>query len=182
MDSVDQVQEVIEAPLSTEELASRYRALCDDPCYANAPGKIELDVWGRMVMTPASVYHGVVQGRLCRSLLTLGGEVVVEAPIVTPMGLFVTDVAWASAQFMTAHGRGTPLIRAPEICIEVVSPSNSAKELREKTDAYRAAGAEEVWIVYLRSKRCAFYGKQGSMARSAYAVDLAGLFVAGDAE
>ena len=177
-----QIQDVIEAPLSTEELAMRYRALCDDPCYANVPGKIELDPWGRMVMTPASFYHGVVQGRLCRSLLTLGGEVVVEAPIVTPTGLFVADVAWASAQFMAAHGRATPLIFAPEICIEVVSPANSAKELREKTDAYRAAGAQEVWIVYLKSKRCEFYGKQGSLPRSAYDVDLAGLFVAGDSE
>ena len=176
------VHELIEAPLSSEELAARYRALCDDPCYANVPGKIELDVWGRMVMTHASFYHGVVQGRLCRSLLTLGGEVVVEAPVVTPMGLFVADVAWASAQFMAAHGRQTPLICAPEICIEVVSPSNSVKELREKTDAYRAAGAEEVWIVYLRSKRCEFYGRQGSMPRSTYAVDLSGLFVAGDSE
>ena len=177
-----QGQDVIEAPLSTEELASRYRALCVDPCYANVPGKIELDAWGRMVMTPASFYHGVVQGRLCRSLLALGGEVVVEAPIVTPTGLFVTDVAWVSAEFMAAHGRHTPLLFAPEICIEVVSPANSAKELREKREAYLAAGAREVWIVYLKSKRCEFYGQQGSLPRSAYEVDLTGLFVAGDAE
>jgi Uma2 family endonuclease len=171
------MQELIEAPLSSEELAARYRALCDDPCYANVPGKIELDVWGRMVMTPASFYHGVVQGRLCRSLAALGGEVAVEAPVVTLTGLFVADVAWASAGFMSAHGAKTPLTRAPEICIEVVSPSNSVKELREKTDAYLAAGAEEVWIVYEQSKRCEFYGRQGLMQRSGYAVDLAGLFV-----
>jgi len=170
------VHELIEAPLFSEELAARFRALCDDPCYANVPGKIELDVWGRMVMTPASFHHGVVQGRLCLSLATLGGEVVVEAPVVTPMGLFVADVAWASARFMSAHRDETPLTRAPEICIEVVSPSNSVKELREKTEAYLAAGAEEVWIVYPQSKRCELHGKQGLMQRSAYVVDLAGLF------
>jgi Uma2 family endonuclease len=170
------VQELIEEPLSSEELAARYRALCDDPCYANVPGKIELDVWGRMVMTPASFYHGVVQGRLCRSLAKLGGEVVVEAPVVTLMGLFVADVAWASARFMSAHGAETPLTRAPEICIEVVSPSNSVKELREKTEAFLTAGAEEVWIVYPQSKRCEFYGKQGLVLSSNYAVDFTGLF------
>ena len=170
------VQELIEAPLSSEELAARYRALCDDPCYANVPGKIELDVWGRMVMTPASFYHGVIQGRLCLSLAKLGGEVAVDAPVATPMGLFVADVAWASARFMTAHRGQTPLTQAPEICIEVVSPSNSVKELREKTDAYLATGADEVWIVYPQSKRCEFYGKQGLMQRSIYAVDLAELF------
>ena len=170
------VHELIEAPLSSEELAARYRALCDDPCYANVPGKIELDVWGRMVMTPASFYHGVVQGRLCLSLAKLGGEAVVDAPVATPMGLFVADVAWASIHFMTVHGAETPLTRAPEICIEVVSPSNSVKELREKTEAYLTAGADEVWIVYPQSKRCEFYGKQGLMQRSIYAVDLADLF------
>jgi Uma2 family endonuclease len=170
------VQELIEEPLSGEELAARYRALCDDPCYANVPGKIELDVWGRMVMTPSSFYHGVVQGRLCRSLANLGGEVVVEAPVVTLMGLFVADVAWASAGFMSTHGAESPLTRAPEICIEVVSPSNSVKELREKTEAFLTAGAEEVWIVYPQSKRCEFYGEQGLVQSSNYAVDLAGLF------
>src|SRR5688500_8913233 len=171
-----QTRELIEAPLSGEELAVKYRALCADACYANVPGKMELDVWGRIVMTPPSFYHGVVQGRLCRCLAKLGGEVVVEAPIVTPTGLFVVDVAWASASFMAAHGRETPLTRAPEICGEVVSPSNSVKELREKTAAYLAAGAHEVWIVYPQSKRCEFYGKQGLMQRSIYAVDLADLF------
>ena len=171
------MQDVIEAPLSTEELAIRYRALCADPCYANVPGKIELDVWGRMVMTPASFYHGVIQSRLCQILATLGGQAAVEAPVVTPMGLFVADVAWASVGFMSAHRTETPLTRAPEICIEVVSPSNSVKELREKTEAYLAAGAEEVWIVYEQSKRCEFHGKQGLMQSSGYAVDLGRLFV-----
>lgn len=170
------MQDVIEVPLSSDDLAARYRALCDDPCYANVPGKIELDAWGRMVMTPPSFYHGVIQGRLCRRLATLGGEVVAEAPVVTPMGLFVADVAWASPPFMSAHGRETPLTRAPEICIEVVSPANSVKELREKTDAYLAAGAEEVWLVYLQSKRFEFHGRQGPLSLSQYAVDLTDVF------
>ena len=62
------------------------------------------------------------------------------------------------------------MTRAPEICIEVVSPSNSVKELEEKKTAYLAAGAEEVWIVYPHSKRCEFYGRQGLLQRSAHAV------------
>lgn len=95
--AVADIQEVIEAPLSGEELAVRYRALCDDPCYANVPGKLELDLWGRVLMSPPSFYHGLVQARLVQILkAALGGESTVEAPIVTPFGLFVTDVAWAS--------------------------------------------------------------------------------------
>ena len=172
-----ELHELIEAPLSGDELAARYRALCDDPSYANVPGKIELDVWGRMLMSPPSFYHGVVQARLVRMLqAALGGETSVEAPIVTPAGLLVADVAWASPAFMGAHGRETPLTRAPEVCVEVVSPSNSVKELREKIDGYLAAGAEEVWIVYPQSKRCEFHGKQGLAPCSAYGVELTNLF------
>lgn len=170
--------ELIEAPLSRDELAVRYRALCDDLRYANVPGKLEVDRWGRLVMSPPSVYHGVLQARLAHLLkASLDGEVITEAPIATAAGLFLPDVAWASRAFMGAHGAAeSPLLAAPEICIEVVSPSNSVPELRENIDAYLAAGAQEVWIVFPQSKRCEFHGKDGPMPRSGYAVDLAGLF------
>lgn len=177
MNLMAQAQELIEAPLSREELAVRYRNMCDDPCLANVPGKIELDVWGRLLMTPPSTYHGLVQGRLAHKLKTvLGGEVITEAPIVTPTGLFLPDVAWASASFIAAHGAQSPLMRAPEICIEVISPSNSVKELTEKREAYLASGAQEVWLVYPKSKRCELYGQTGRMQSSRYAVDLADVF------
>ena len=169
--------EVIESPLSGEELAMRYRALCEDPFYANVPGKIEVDVWGRLLVSPpASSYHCALQAQLSQKLAVLGGQMFVELSVVTPAGVFVPDVAWASPQFMREHAFETPYTKAPEVCIEVVSPSNSVKELEEKRIAYLAAGAQEVWIVYPQSKRCEFYGSQGMMPRSAYAVDLAGLF------
>ncbi len=176
MGRMGDMQELIQKPLSSEELATRYRALCDDPCLVNVPGKIELDVWGRLLMTPPSVYHGRVQGNLTHKLkAVLGGHVITEAPIVTPAGLFLPDVAWASPSFMSAHPE-SPLMRAPEICIEVVSPSNSVKELSEKRDAYLAAGAGEVWIVYPQSKRWECCGEQGPLQRSRYVVDLADVF------
>jgi Uma2 family endonuclease len=168
--------ELIEAPLSADELAARYREMCEDVRFANIPGKVELDLWGRVLMTPASTYHGRVQGRLCQKLAGLGGEALIETGIATHLGLFVPDIAWASTQFISAHGGETPLTRAPEVCIEVVSPSNSVKEMEEKRTAYLAAGAKEVWIVYPQSKRWESYGPQGPLARSAYAIDWVGVF------
>jgi Uma2 family endonuclease len=176
MNDMTQAQELIEAPLSAEELAVRYRDLCDDVRFSNVPGKIELDLWGRMVMSPASTYHAQVQAGLCQRLSVLGGVAFVEAPIVTPVGLFVPDLAWASTDFVTAHRGETPFRSAPQLCIEVISPSNSRKEIREKTDAYLVAGAEEVWIVYPQSKRCEFYGHDGLLQQSRFPVDLAGIF------
>ena len=177
MSIMDKVQEVIEAPLSSEELAARYRDLCEDLRFANLPGKVELDLWGRVLMSPATNYHSALQTRLSQELSVLGGQAFVEASVLTAAGVLVADVAWASAEFMRAHGFETPYTQAPELCIEVVSPSNSVKELREKTEAYLAAGADEVWIVYPQSKRCEFYCKQGLIARSRYTVDLADLFI-----
>lgn len=168
--------ELIEAPLSTEELAARYREMCDDVRFSNIPGKVELDLWGRVLMTPASTYHGRIQGRLCQQLAVLGGETLIEAGIVTHLGLFVPDIAWASTAFIKAHGGETPLQRAPEICIEVLSPSNSVKEMGEKRTAYLAAGAQEVWFVDPQSERCEVYGPQGVLARSAYGIDWLGVF------
>jgi Uma2 family endonuclease len=92
------------------------------------------------------------------------------------MGLFVTDAGWASAEFIRLHRAETPLMTAPELCIEVASQSNSKKELAEKISAYLGAGAQEVWIMYLHSRRCEFYAKQGLLERSRFPVDLADLF------
>jgi len=171
-----EMREVIEAPLSSEELAARYRALCEDPRFENLPGKIELDSWGRILMSPATNYHGMLQMRLGQRLAALGGQAFSEASVVTKAGLLVADVAWGSDEFMRAHGSETPFTRAPELCMEIASPSNSAKELREKVEAYLGAGALEAWIVYPQTKRFEFFTQSGKAGASRYAVDLSQLF------
>ena len=85
--------ELIEAPLTQEDLAERYRKLCADPLLANLPGKIELDLWGRILMSPASNIHGALQIRLGQRLAPLGGQAIAEASVVTSIGLLVADVA-----------------------------------------------------------------------------------------
>ena len=77
---------------------------------------------------------------------------------------------------MASHPRETPLTRAPELCIEVVAPSNSRKELSEKVAAYLATGALEAWIVYLRSKRFEHFSNDGPLEQMAFAIDLENLF------
>ena len=170
------ISEVIETPLAHEALAGRYRELCADPRFANLQGKLELDLWGRILMSPASNYHGVLQSRLSQRLLPLGGQAISEASEITAAGLLVAEVAWASADFMRAHAGETPFTRAPELCVEISSPSNSRKELREKVEAYLAAGALETWIVYPQSKRFEFFAHSGPLQQSRFAVDFSGLF------
>lgn len=90
--------------------------------------------------------------------------------------MLVADVACASAEFMRAHGAETPFVSAPELCVEIASPSNSRKALREKIDAYLGAGALEAWLVYSQSTRFEFFGGGGLLQQSRFTVDLGGLF------
>jgi Uma2 family endonuclease len=168
--------EIVDRPLSNEALGERYRELCTDPRFANFPGKMEIDVWGRMLLTPATNRRGMLSARLIQRLASLGGTAFSEASVVTSVGLLVADLAWAAPDFMGAHGMATPFTRAPDLCIEVASPSNSVKELNEKIAAYLGAGAREVWIVYPQSRRFEFFTAGGPVERSGFAVDLTGLF------
>jgi Uma2 family endonuclease len=136
--------------LATPEfLIARWDELCRDPSLRNLPYKIELNASGKIEMSPASNRHGRLQGELAYQLRSqlLDGQVISECSIFTRIGIRVADMAWASHEFMAAFGEITPYMRAPEICVEIASPSNPKGEVEEKTQAYLAAGAREAWIV-----------------------------------
>ena len=59
----------------------------------------------------------------------------------------VANVEWASGEFIATYGDTTPYPHAPEICVEIVSPSNTKAEMEHKVELYLAKGAHEVWIV-----------------------------------
>jgi len=133
-----------------EFLIARWDELCRDPSLENLPYKIELNAWGKVEMTPpAGVGHARQQTELAGQLREQlrDGVTLTECPILTDIGVRVPDVAWASNAFRQQHKRSSPLPRAPEICVEIFSPSNVEGEIAEKTRAYLAAGAEEVWVV-----------------------------------
>lgn len=125
----------------------------DNPLLKDLPFKIELNRFGKLLMSPASNKHGIAQSRI-GALLTNkhpNGVTISECSIQTPEGTKVADVAWASNTFIEEWGTVTPFPRAPELCVEIVSPSNSREEMQIKTALYLEAGAEEVWIVYIDS-------------------------------
>jgi Uma2 family endonuclease len=134
---------------TSESLILRWDEICRDPSLQDLPYKIELNAWGKIEMSPASNRHGRLQaalaGEFTRQLPR--GVTLTECSILTSIGIRVPDVVWASADFMTNYGEITPYTRAPEICVEIVSPSNVQAEIVEKTAAYLAVGAQEVWLV-----------------------------------
>jgi Uma2 family endonuclease len=139
------------------------------PALQDLPFKIELNERGQIVMSPASNKHSRLQGRIGYLLQhQLDGEAFPECSIDTPKGTKVADVVWASQAFIEAHGYETPYRKAPEICVEIVSPSNAAEEMNEKITLYLAKGAQEVWLCDLDGK-VAFYSHEGEIERSVVA-------------
>jgi Uma2 family endonuclease len=168
--------EIHERPLTDEALAARFRALCADSALTKVPGKLELDQWGRILMTPASNYHGMMQSRFANALAALAGTAMVETSVLTAIGVLVADVAWGSAEFVRLHEYETPYSTAPDLCVEIASPSNSMQALQEKVAAYLGAGAREVWLVFPQAKRIEMYDLHGTRASSAFVIDSATLF------
>jgi len=155
-----------------EALIARWHEALADPSLQDLPYKIEINAWGKVEMSPASNRHGRLQGELAAALKhQLGGSVVTECSILTRIGIRVPDVAWVSTAFMQNDGEITPYQRAPEICVEIVSPSNVTAEISEKTRAYLTAGAVEVWIV-AEDGGIRYYGLEGERAQSAFPVRL----------
>lgn len=127
-----------------------WASVVNNPFLKDLPFKIELDKWGKILMSPASNSHGSLQfetGARIRDAKQGKGKVITECSIHTSQGVKVADVAWASDSFIERFGFDTPYKRAPEICAEVVSSSNSQGEIDEKIELYLSKGAHEVWIV-----------------------------------
>ena len=121
----------------------------NNPLFQNLPFKIELNRFGQILMSPASNSHGMIQGELGYQIRRKkkSGKVITECSIDTSDGVKVADVAWASDDFIARNGMDTPFSEAPELCVEIISPSNTTEGILIKKDLYLAKGALEVWLV-----------------------------------
>ncbi len=138
-----------------------------NPMLRNLPFKIELNKFGQLLMSPASNWHGTVQAKITAKLSShlKGGTVITECSIRTSDGVKVADVAWGSDEFMEAHGYSTPYPKAPEICVEIFSPSNTEEGIMQKVELHLAKGAQEVWVV-AEGKKLRFFDHKGMMKSS----------------
>jgi Uma2 family endonuclease len=65
-----------------------------------------------------------------------------------PHTVRVPDGSFVRAHRLPEEGIGPGLLKlAPDLAIEVLSPSETASELQEKLDDYKAAGTPLVWVV-----------------------------------
>ena len=124
-----------------------WQQVTEHPSLRDLPFKIELNQYGAIIMNPVKLNHSVYQGRISRLMGNMrpDGEVSVEFAIATPKGTKVADAAWVSRErWQTLRGK-TEADVAPEVCVEVLSMSNSNYEIKEKRKLYCDQGALEVW-------------------------------------
>lgn len=125
-----------------------WQEVCDNPGLKNLPFKIELNAQGQLLMTPVKVNHSLIQGKLIGLLYRhlRKGEALAECAISTSKGTKVADVAWASKERLKIIQSEFECSIAPEICIGIMSMSNTLSEMIEKKALYFECGAQEVWV------------------------------------
>lgn len=126
-----------------------WRRAIEDPSLRDLPYRIETNEFGQLVMSPMkyrrSWYAGEI-GRLLSEHAPVSGRMPVELGIDTSKGVKVPDVAWMTEERSRQQPIDADAITvAPEICVEVLSASNTQAEMEEKRRLYIACGAEEFW-------------------------------------
>lgn len=165
--------ESIMATSKTKQKAGlTWEEVCNDPNLQDLPYKIETNDRGQIVMSPTYAWHGKLAFRLAQRLEELlpEGESSVETAIRTAKGTKVADAIWCTAERWEEIKDAYDVPTAPQICVEVRSPTNTDEEIDEKRALYLEAGAEEVWICE-KDGGITFFDANGEMESSRRAPD-----------
>ncbi|HRC70858.1 MAG TPA: Uma2 family endonuclease [Candidatus Competibacter denitrificans] len=147
----------------------RWQEVCEHPSLQNLPFKIELNEKGQILMSPVKVYHSAFQGKISQ-LLPKQGVVLAECAIKTAKGTKVADIAWCSEGRFKQIEHETECSIAPEVCIEVLSFSNTGGEIEEKRMLYLTVGAIEFWVCQ-ENGNMAFFDANGRLKTSSLIPD-----------
>jgi Uma2 family endonuclease len=153
--------------LTRAEAAERWLQL--DPVMPE-DGRPEMDQYGELFLSPRPTNrHQRIAFNIGRQMEDqLNGASATAVAINTRIGVRAPDVCWTAAG---TNYEQDPAPRAPEICVEVVSPSNTEKWLLEKAAAYLEAGGREVVIVELDG-RIRYFDSSGERPSSAFGLQL----------
>lgn len=139
----------------TEFNLERWGQILADSFLASLEQRIETDRHGHVIMTPPpGSRHSDLRSELAFKLRELlrDGTTRVEVPISTADGVRAADVAWTALDRIDRIKDPRAYLEAPDICVEVLSPSNTPEEIDDKAALYFNAGAREVWLCGLDGK------------------------------
>jgi Uma2 family endonuclease len=148
---------------------TRWSELVADTQLAKLPNRIETDRHGHIIMSPPpAARHSRRQARIATLLERLlpHGTPFTECAISTADGVKATDVAWLGQDRPEIEEEPVLFTHAPEICVEILSPSNTTAEIDEKRALYFDAGAREVWICNVDGSMSFFSGVHHQLSAS----------------
>jgi Uma2 family endonuclease len=120
-------------------------------------------------VAPAMLPHNLVRDNFVIALKPFVnarklGTVVAEQPFHLFAGTIrVPDVAFVRAEREVASER--PIEGAPDLAIEVVSPSNTPREIDRRISDYFAGGCRRVWVAYFDEREVHIHGLAGITRR-----------------
>ena len=125
---------------------------------------------GEVVDVPMPGYaHSTIQRRLAGRLGDFVdthklGDVMTELHSTLAEGsVRVPDILFIRAEKVKQIiDQDKPLPFAPDLAIEIISPSNTDDEMQEKLDQYFAAGTEVVWLIYPKRHEVVIYRANGT--------------------
>jgi len=153
-----------------EELVRRWN---ERPHVEDDPNWYELNEFGQWIVTPRATHgHQQVAGEIMVQLVRqLGARATMQVSVYTDRGIRVPDVVWMpAARWLEAKGQD-PLLFVPDVCVEVVSPSNTRREILMKVGAYLRDGAREAIVAGLKGE-VEFFGPGGKLEASALGLKL----------
>ncbi|MGH9396612.1 MAG: Uma2 family endonuclease [Terriglobia bacterium] len=135
------------------------------------------DVWYELVegevvtVSPGMFQHNNVRDRLLHLLMTfLEGHKLGTVVAEQPFHLFGNTVRYPDVAFVVS-GRDLPPRAlpegAPDLAIEVISPSNTPREMNQKMSDFFAVGCKRVWLVYPEHREVYIHGLAGITRRTA---------------
>ncbi len=116
------------------------------------------DLWdGEVIqMAPAGEVHGAIATEIGRLVANYGRERQLGRTYMVETGfvldevrqrVLAPDVAFVARHRLAARGGQGFFRGAPDLAVEVRSPSQSAREMDTKANGYLAAGTRLVWVV-----------------------------------
>lgn len=156
-------------------MATRTRLTAED-LWRMGTGDVRRElVHGAVVeMTPVGGVHGRVSGRVYRCLADHveahgGGEVLVGdvgfvlAIVGDPERVRASDVAFVSAARLPEGRLPQGFLRgAPDLAVEVLSPTDNPVEVQQKVRDYLEAGSRLVWVIAPVAATATVYRPDGS--------------------
>ncbi len=109
--------------------------------------------WGQVItLTRPKMKHAKLQSRLVRLLRPRAEHLgVVESEVafraLPEYDLRGADVAFVSQQRWEETSDDDNLQGSPELVVEILSPSNTKREMREKSALYLSTGAQQFWVI-----------------------------------